>query len=416
MTPSPEHAIINIIINNKDIYNKYYKYISIDNKELKEILLTLEYLYTSSEKQPTFEDLHVAYLARHPGLSKDERATVDMMFSAIADSQASQEQIVSLLSSLRRKQQLNELALLAYDCATTGKGWEKVLTQVNDLEREPEIEPEQIPFVTDDLEELYVSQVKEPGLRWRLPSLNHALGSLRAGDFGVVFARPEVGKTTFLASEVTFMAEQCQGGENILWANNEEQGGKVKLRIYQAALGIPLERLISDRATAQREYLRLTHGAVKLLDEANLTKPQIERACHQLKPRLVLIDQIDKVKGFDSDRDDLKLGAIYQWARELAKTMKCPVIGICQADGTAEGQKWLHMGHMANAKTAKQAEADWILGIGRTNDVGFEYVRHFNISKNKLIGDEDSRPEMRHGRWDVLIKPEIARYGDILNG
>ena len=127
-----------------------------------------------------------------------------------------------------------------------------------------------------------------------------------------------------------------------------------------------------------------------------------------------MFDQIDKIGGFAEDRDDLKLGAIYQWARELAKTY-CPVIGICQADGTAEGVKWLTMAHVSNAKTSKQAEADWILGIGRTHDAGYEDVRHFCISKNKLVGDSDSIPSERHGRWDVLIEPLTARYKDIVS-
>jgi len=71
------------------------------------------------------------------------------------------------------------------------------------------------------------------------------------------------------------------------------------------------------------------------------------------------------------------------------------------------------MENVANAKTAKQAEADWILGVGKTHDTALEYVRHFHLSKNKLSGDADTEPEMRHGKADVLIKPLIARYEDM---
>jgi hypothetical protein len=70
------------------------------------------------------------------------------------------------------------------------------------------------------------------------------------------------------------------------------------------------------------------------------------------------------------------------------------------------------MGNVANAKTSKQAEADWILGIG----VDFNdhvALRGFSICKNKLIGGEQSVAKMRHGKFDVLIEPEIARYKDI---
>ena len=71
------------------------------------------------------------------------------------------------------------------------------------------------------------------------------------------------------------------------------------------------------------------------------------------------------------------------------------------------------MANVANAKTAKQAEADWILGIGKTNDPGYEFVRFLHLSKNKLAGDEDSDPTLRHGKREVIIDPNVARYKDI---
>jgi hypothetical protein len=35
-----------------------------------------------------------------------------------------------------------------------------------------------------------------------------------------------------------------------------------------------------------------------------------------------------------------------------------------------------------------------------------------HLSKNKLSGDEDTLPELRHGRMECLIVPEVARYRD----
>jgi hypothetical protein len=90
-----------------------------------------------------------------------------------------------------------------------------------------------------------------------------------------------------------------------------------------------------------------------------------------------------------------------------------PVIAVCQADGTGEGQKWLTMSNVANAKTSKQAEADWILGIGKVNDPGYDSLRFLHLSKNKLLGDVDTKPDQRHGRREVLIEAPTARYKDI---
>ncbi len=73
------------------------------------------------------------------------------------------------------------------------------------------------------------------------------------------------------------------------------------------------------------------------------------------------------------------------------------------------------MANVADAKTSKQAEADFIIGIGKTADENTENIRYLNISKNKLYGDEDSDPSMRHARLEVLIQPELARYRDIID-
>ena len=92
-------------------------------------------------------------------------------------------------------------------------------------------------------------------MRWRLKCLNQSLGSLRKGDFGFVFARPETGKTTFLASEVTRMVQQAK--RPVLWINNEEQSNKVMLRCYQATLGLSnteLYRDIPESTNSDSEY------------------------------------------------------------------------------------------------------------------------------------------------------------------
>jgi len=410
----PEHQILKLLLT-KDIYLRYNKYIyNIINKNnnniLYNILKSLEALQSKTDKSPSLADLHVEFLIQNPHLPQKERDQYDLVFNLIAQAEAKPEAVEELLANATKTAKLNEIALKAFEAAASGKGEDEVVNLVNSLSSGKNIaQPDGLEFVTFNLDELYTAQVQKPGLRWRLASLNQSLGSLRRGDLGVVFARPETGKTTFLASEASYMAQQATSP--VLWFNNEQEGKVVSIRIIQAALGIPLEKLFSNRARCQQEFDKLTKGNFKLVDDANLSKQFVEKVVAYVKPSLIIVDQLDKIKGFQSDRTDLELGAIYQWARELAKTY-APVIGVCQADGTAEGVRWLNMGHMANAKTAKQAECDWILGIGYLNNPDMENVRHFAISKNKLFGDTDSLQQMRHGRWDVIIEPEIARYKD----
>jgi replicative DNA helicase len=360
-------------------------------------------------------DLHLLDLANLFFANKPkDKEFYEGVFDTLQSYQPNMETVRELVRSIQRSKILRDLSLSTYEAAEGKSELSKVLQLVQKLQEttEEQISEESVneEFVNCKLSQIVAATVSKPGLRWRLSALNRALGSLRRGDFGFIFARPETGKTTFLASEISFMLDQTTG--IVLWFNNEEQGEKVMLRIYQAYFGLTLEELLANVPKYEELFLQKTEGRLKLFDSANINKQKVEVLCKKYSPALVLFDQIDKIQGFQADREDLHLGAIYIWAREIAKKY-CPVIGVCQADGTGEGVRYLTMSHVANAKTAKQAEADWILGIGTIHDTGWESVRFLNISKNKLMGDEDTESKLRHGKLEVLIEPQIARYKDM---
>ena len=185
----------------------------------------------------------------------------------------------------------------------------------------------------------------------------------------------------------------------------------MQLRIYQASTGTRLIELFNNKTRYKDEYSHKTRNRIKVFDSTGITKHTVETIIINSKPACIVFDQLDKIQGFSGDREDLRLGDIYIWARELAKKY-CPVIGVCQSDASGEGKRWLTMDNVANAKTAKQAEADWIIGIGKTHNESEEYQRFLSICKNKLMGDEDTEPMLRHGHLSVRILPDIARFED----
>lgn len=394
-------------------------YIRTNLKELWMILQALDLLMKQVPEQAEFsvDELSAYTIVQYPQLKPAERGLYERLFDQLRSVPAGAGVTGVLLDTLQKRAFASEVALQAYEFSEGRVSYDVLQSRIEALTKSREVLLPEIEFVSDDLEELYSSAVAEVGLRWRLDSLNLRLGSLRKGDFGFVFARPETGKTTFLASEATAMASQAREREvgPVLWLNNEEQGNKVKLRCFEAHFGISLAQLSRSLPTYKSRFMEELGGGIRMVDRATLTRFDIERLCKSVQPSLIIMDQIDKIQGFDADREDLRLGGIYQWARELAKTY-APVIAVCQADGSGEGAKWLTMANVANAKTSKQAEADWILGIGRINEPGYDDIRYLHLSKNKLLGDKDSNPGLRHDRWEVLIEPELARYTDITEG
>lgn len=401
-----ELSIIKLFLD-KEIWTKYNSYIDANDfpEELKLLYRTLDSHYRVHDSSLHLLDLANLFFSKHP----KDKEFYEGVFDTLDKYTPVESTVVELLYSIKNKKILREISIKSYEAAEGKASLDSVLKLLQTLET-PETSSVEDEFVSDDLDSLLKDIYVAPGLRWRLPSLNDHLGSLRKGDFGFIFARPETGKTTFLASEVSYMAEQADGP--VIWFNNEEGGKKVKARVFQGSLGLELPQLMNNPAKYQQEFLEKTKGNFKLKDKTGIHKNEIESICKRLQPSLIIFDQIDKIMGFEADREDLRLGAIYIWARGLAK-QHCPVIAVCQSDGSGEGVRWLTMANVANAKTSKQAEADWILGIGASAEAGYENIRFFHLSKNKLTGDPDTITKERHGKWQVLIKPEIARYADI---
>ena len=401
------------------IYNNYNKYINtlnintIDNKELSYLYKCLEELHSTYKKDICLEEFTMYAMAHCPEKMKEP---VEALLRGLEGSQIDDQLVGDILTTIRNKKLAYDLALVSLEVSEGRSSVDEIFSTIDQFDKQQASAGDALPVISTNLEELYNESVRQPGLRWRLKTLNKMLGSLRKGNFGFIFARPETGKTTFLASEVTnFLGQLTAIGPNagpILWFNNEERGDKVMLRCIQSSLGVTRAELFSDIEGHQRAFESNGGSLLRLYDSASIHRRQVEQLCQELNPSLIVFDQLDKIKGFVDDREDLRLGAIYIWARELAKQY-CPVIAVCQADATGEGKRWLTMENVANAKTAKQAEADWILGIGKTHDASMEYVRHLHLSKNKLDGDEDTDPELRHGKADVIIEPNIARYRDV---
>jgi hypothetical protein len=395
-------------------------YLRENYKEVYRLYMVFDLLLKKFPEQDNFtlDELEAFFWLQYPQMKGQEREQQANVFTQLREASISPEAANQLSNEVVLRSKAGYLARGAFETSIGSKPisdlrnlikeFDEVVNRVNSINLEGS--GSDSAFVSDDLSELLNATIRSTGLRWRLDSLNKRLGSLRVGDFGFIFARPETGKTTWLASECSYFASQSD--RPVLWFNNEEQGAKVKLRIYQAYFGVDMGELYTHATDYREKFKTEMSGKILILDQATIYKSEVEKLAARYNPSLIVFDQIDKIKGFTADRHDLELGSIYQWARGLAKEF-APVIGVCQADGTGEGVRWLTMSHVSDAKTSKQAEADWILGIGRQNVEGMEYIRHLHLSKNKLFGDGDSDPSLRHDKWDVIIRPELARYEDL---
>lgn len=406
------YLVILLLLLKAEYRNKYYS--SINLPFIKENYPDLYKFYVAIKELPesldaSLSDLELQHSVLYPNAKQN---AVQGVLEALRGISYSETVALSALETIYQREQALLLAKEAIKFSDGQDNYIEIQTRFSCLsEPRDSSNPEELSFVSDDIELLHQEENVIPGLHWHLSSLNEVLGPLRKGDFGFIFARPETGKTTFLVHAATTMSKQTE--HPILWFNNEERGSKVMKRCYQSLFGITLTTLYSNLTKFKQQFQEITKSNIKIYDKARITKKEVEDLCKQVNPSLIIFDQIDKIEGFDGERYDLMLKKLYQWARELAKTYG-PVIAVCQAGGTGDNKKWLTLNDVDSSHTAKQGEADWVLGIGRVDKEGLEEIRYLHVSKNKLDGDPNTTKEdRRHDKWEVLIKPEIGQYADL---
>ena len=222
---SLEFILIKALLNNQEIYNKYISYIKDINFEIeiKTIIKVISSYYSNyQEHNYISQDEFLNYLNYlYPSL-KDKEVYSEVIRKIYA-LDTSDSLMADVIKHLIEKEYVNKIV---NQCLPVLSGEHKgnVLTSLRETLAQAEEaisfqEKIASPFLEDNLDDLLCREVIEDGLNWRLACLQQDLGPLRGGTLGHVFARPDVGKTSFIISELSNFARQLQGVEKAIWFN-----------------------------------------------------------------------------------------------------------------------------------------------------------------------------------------------------
>lgn len=260
---------------------------------------------------------------------------------------------------------------------------------------------------TKDISELLKMTGDDQRWKFNIETLSRHVYGVGPGEFGIVFATPETGKSAFVVSICSGPGGFCEQGAKVLYLGNEEDTRRTMLRVIQSWSGLNrLEiaqdpRKAADRFTAIRDRIDMKDTQDWSLDDA-------EAYIEKMKPDVVVIDQGDKIHingNFAASHE--KLRELYRRFRELAKRYNCALFVVSQASADAKGKTRLSPFEMEGSKIGKFAESDLIIGIGKmdSNDVEdteTDFTRYLTVGKNKLSG--------WHGTIVCQIQPDISRY------
>ena len=257
--------------------------------------------------------------------------------------------------------------------------------------------------VPTDLDTLLEFAENEECWHFNIPSLSKVVRGGKAGEFMIAFARPEIGKTAFYVSLVASPNGFCCQGADVHIITNEEPARRTMLRAVSAYTGFDNDSIFMHRKQAKEKFSEISAN-LTMLDNVDASIEWLDKYCADKKPHIIVIDQLDKMNVMGTfARTDEKLREIYTKFREVCKRRDVFGIGISQASADAEARTNVTYAMMENSKTGKAAEADLIIGIGKSDITDNEDSRRYlTISKNKLTGF--------HGNIVCNLDTDLSRY------
>jgi len=239
-----------------------------------------------------------------------------------------------------------------------------------------------------DIYEMLAAVSNENKFKFNIETLSRNVYGIGRGDFGVIAAYSNVGKTAFAISLCAGPGGFCEQGAKVGYIANEEISMKSRLRALMAYTGLTKEECEFDPQAAGARFQGIK-DKITFADAQAWDITTLDAFIAREKFDVVIVDMGDKISlttQFASDH--LRLRHLYYRLRELAKTHNLALLALSQASAEAQGRTRITMDMMEGSKLGKAAESDIMLGIGKADDPNNpdDPTRYINVMKNKISG------------------------------
>lgn len=383
-----EKQVISLCLR-KDFWDKAKNILSKDMfpKEYSTIFETITSSQQKYDVDLTVDELLALHRDRYPAMPESTRNNVEQEIEDLRGvAPTNMNMAFDLLFNLWRRDKAREIGDKALSIWTGQSDDFGVLQRIIDtaMKEDPE-QHETFTIVRDTLKDLIANETKTCDFRFPLKPLYEKVIGLNRGDLGIIFARPEVGKTSFCCY---LASEYVKAGHKVFYWANEERATRLKIRMFCSLLNMSKDELYDNVESCSNKLQDMdVENKLTVIDSVGTNITEIQSYCDLNKPDIIFIDQLDKIKvNGHFNRGDERLKEVYYMAREIAKRNKCLVWAVSQAGADAERKEYLTYDMLDGSKTGKAGEGDIIIGIGRSSDHDDNTTRFLNISKNKING------------------------------
>ena len=252
-------------------------------------------------------------------------------------------------------------------------------------------------YIDTPIHELLSEIDNDSGIKFRrLALLRENIAGLQGGASIAIAARPDKGKTSFIASIITDFAPQLPiifgEGRPILWLNNEGSGKRIIPRVYQAALGVDLNELIrlSNCGELVPKYTAAVGGTpdiIRVKDMHGASLANIEQVVESMRPSVVVFDMLANFRLAGVQNGANKADGVEQlWQEVREMAVRHDFISLSTVQISQEGGNQLYPPYSAlkDSKTGIQGATDIILMMGSLDNPDAQAIRGLSTPKNKF--------------------------------
>jgi replicative DNA helicase len=376
--------------------------------DFKPLYKTIVAAHDKFEHDLTATELEVLWKAQNPVATNAEIGDITDLIRLVENSeQISSDVADEAIQQLHRRDLGTRLANLSIELS---EGSPTAFNRLRKLVDQSENNLTTLDFgdpVTDDLMQILDDVSDKNRFKFNIETLSRRVYGIGRGEFGVVFAVPNAGKTAFMVSLACGPGGFCDQGAKVLYLGNEEKGTWTKLRAHQAFCGLTKDQIVANPQAAVSQFEVIRQNFI-MYQSQEWDMEQYQALIERIQPDVVIIDQADKVNiagNFNASHERLR--ELYRRLREISKKYNIALIGVSQASNEARNRTRLSPFDMEGSKIGKAAETDLIIGIGKheqgdIDDSEPDPTRYLTVGKNKLTG--------WHGTIVVNIDAAISRY------
>ena len=326
----------------KEFWDKAKNILSKDMfpKEYSTIFETINSSQQKYEVDLTVDELLALHRDRYPAMPESTRNNIEEEIENLKGvAPTNMSMAFDLLFNLWRRDKAREIGDKALAIWTGQSDDFGVLQRIIDsaIKEDPE-QHETFTIIKDTLKDLIANETKTCDFKFPLKPLYNQVMGLNKGDLGIIFARPEVGKTSFCCY---LASEYVKAGHKVFYWANEERATRLKIRMFCSLLNMSKDDLYDNVESCSNKLQDMeVEDKLTVIDSVGTDISEIQSYCDLNKPDIIFVDQLDKIKVRGNfNRGDERLKELYSSAREIAKRNNCLVWAVSQAGADAEGKQ-----------------------------------------------------------------------------